>query len=249
VSASESRKDRMREELAAHLVASFAEERGRLGDDREAAERAIHRLGEPGALTRSLQDSVPWLERVLYTRLLPDHLLAWRRRRRDETVRRHAIRITSAMTAVLAAADLIVLPLAVAMEGYSGRPMEGRMAFAGATAQLIVAAAGTFVFSFLWEAMVRALQGESSGRNRYWPALVAGLSSLVVVVLMLAFFLIANALAPHGQILRRTDWLVVLLVVLPQALIAPVSLFLAARHTISRRCLRSTTYCLICSET
>ena len=48
VSASESRKDQIREELAAHLEASFAEERGHLGDDREAAEHAIRRLGEPG---------------------------------------------------------------------------------------------------------------------------------------------------------------------------------------------------------
>jgi len=39
VSASESRKDRMREELAAHLVASFAEECGRPGDDRGQARR------------------------------------------------------------------------------------------------------------------------------------------------------------------------------------------------------------------
>jgi MFS family permease len=233
VSASDSRKDRMREELAAHLVASFAEERGRLGDDREAAERALHRLGEPGALTRSLQDSVPWLERVFYTRLLPHRLETWRRRRRDETLRRYAIRMTSLMIALLAAGDLIVLPLAVAVEG--GRPMQGREALAGATAQLVVAAAATFVFSFLVEAMVRALQGESSGRNRYRAALVAGLSTLVVVVLMLAFFLIATALAPHNTNFRRTDWPVVLRWVLPQALLAPVALFLCARDTISRR--------------
>jgi hypothetical protein len=117
----------------------------------------------------------------------------------------------------------------------SGRPTEGRVAFAGATAQLVVGAAGTFVFSFLGEAMVRALQGEPSGRDRYRTALIAGLSSLVVVVLMLAFALIATVLAPHDQFFRRTDWLVFLLVVLPLALIAPVSLFLCARDTISRR--------------
>ncbi len=229
VSASESRKDRIREELAAHLEASFAEERGHLGDDREAAEHAIRRLGEPGALTRSLQDSVPWLERVLYTRLLPDHRLeTWGRRRRDETVRHYAIRITSRMTALIAVADLIVLPVGAAMRG---RPMDGRVAFAWGTAQLVFIAAGTFVFPFLWEAMVRALKGESSGRDRYRPALVAGLSSLVVVVLTLAFVLIVTALAPHGQVFRRSDWLVIL----PMALIAPVSLFLGARDTISWR--------------
>jgi hypothetical protein len=69
------------------------------------------------------------------------------------------------------------------------------------------------------------------GRDRYWPALVAGLSSLVVVVLTLAFVLIVTALAPHGQVFRRSAWLVVL----PMALIAPVSSFLGARDTISWR--------------
>ena len=37
VCASRFRKDRMREELAAHLVARFEEERARCGDEREAA--------------------------------------------------------------------------------------------------------------------------------------------------------------------------------------------------------------------
>jgi hypothetical protein len=69
VRAVESRKDRMGEELSAHLAASFEDERARLGDDRAAAERAIQRLGEVSELTRSLQDAVPWLERVLYTPL------------------------------------------------------------------------------------------------------------------------------------------------------------------------------------
>ena len=61
----------MREELSAHLAGRFEEERGRLGDDVAAAERAIERLGEVSELTRSLQDSVPWLERVLCTPLPP----------------------------------------------------------------------------------------------------------------------------------------------------------------------------------
>jgi hypothetical protein len=69
------------------------------------------------------------------------------------------------------------------------------------------------------------------GRDRYRPALVAGPSSLVVVVLTPAFVLIVPVLAPHGQVSRRSDWLVVL----PMALIAPVSSFLGARDTISWR--------------
>jgi hypothetical protein len=224
--ASESRKDRMREELFAHLEASFEEERGHLGDDGAAAERAIQRLGEPAALTRGLQDSVPWLERVLYTRLIPRHRLeTWGRRRRDEALLHYAIRITTWMTTIIAVEDLIFLPIIRT----HGRPADWPVAIAWITAQLMLIAAGTFVFPFLWEAMVRALQSGSS--QRYRPALVAALSSLVVVALILTFVLIVTVMAPHGQVFRRADWLVVL----PMALIAPIAVYLGARDTISWR--------------
>ena len=65
-------------------------------------------------MTRSLQDSVPWLgARPLYPPTpgsSPPE--TWGRRRRDEeTLRHYAIRITSRMTAFIAVADLIVLPV------------------------------------------------------------------------------------------------------------------------------------------
>jgi hypothetical protein len=225
--ASESRKDRMREELFAHLAASFEEERGRLGDDGAAAERAIQRLGEADALTRSLQDSVPWFERVLCTRLIPYHRLEiWFRRRRDETVSRYAIRITTCMMAVIVGLDLIVIPAGAATRG---RLMDGRVVLAWGTAQLLLIAAGTFVFPFLWEAMVRALQSGSSRRHR--AAQVAALSSLFVTTLILGFVLIVTVGSPHGQVFRRADWLLVLVF----ALIAPVPLILGARDTIAWR--------------
>jgi hypothetical protein len=219
----------MREELFAHLEASFEEERAHLGDDRAASERAILRLGEAGALTRSLQDSVPWLERVLFTRLTPDYHFENRgRRRRDETVLRYAIRITTWMTAVIAVADFFVLLVSAAT---SDRPMDWRMAFTWITAQLAFIGAGTFLFPFLWEAMVRALQGGSSRRYGCRPALVAALSSLVVIALTLAFVLIVTVMSPYGQVFRRSDWPVVLVM----ALYGPVMLILGAPDTISWR--------------
>jgi hypothetical protein len=59
------RKDRMREELLAHLTASYEEEFARLGDENAARAEAIRRFGEPAALTAELQASVPlkgWVE-------------------------------------------------------------------------------------------------------------------------------------------------------------------------------------------
>jgi hypothetical protein len=225
--ASEARKDRMREELAAHLAAGFEEERARLGDEGAAAEAAIRRLGEAGLLTRSLQESVPWLERVLYARLLPHHRFeAWGRRRRDETLPRYAARITIWMTALIAAADLIGLPAIAAVQA---RPMDWRVTLAWATAQLVVLAVGTFVTPFLCEGMARALQGGSS--RRYQAVLFAALSSVEVMALVLGFVLIVSVGSPHGQIFRQSDWLVLLVM----ALIAPILLILAARDTISWR--------------
>jgi hypothetical protein len=122
--------------------------------------------------------------------------------------------------------DLIILPFGPATRG---RPTDWRVVFAWATAQLVLIAMGTFVFPFLWEAMIRALQVGSS--RRYRPALVAAASSLFVIALTLVFVLIVTVMAPHGQVFRRADWLVVL----PIALIAPIAVFLGARDTISWR--------------
>jgi hypothetical protein len=225
--ASESRKNRVREELVAHLEASFAEERGHLGDDRAAAERAIRRLGEAGALTRSLQDSVPWLDRVFYTRLIPHHRLeTWWRRRRDETLLRYAIRVTIVMTALIAAGDLIGVMAAVVERT---RPIDWRVVLVWGPATLVVSAVGAFICPFLCEGMIRALQ---NGPSRWYrPALVAALSSLMVMVLVLGFVVIVSVGAPHGQVFQRSDWLRVL----PMALLAPIFFVFAARDTISWR--------------
>src|SRR5262249_11480334 len=59
-------KMRMRQELLAHLTASYEEEKARLGDDRAAVEAAVRRFGDPKEITRDLQASVPFLERTLW---------------------------------------------------------------------------------------------------------------------------------------------------------------------------------------
>ena len=115
VCASESRKDRMREELFAHLATSFEEELIHLGEESAAAERAVNRLGEAGELTRNLQDSVPWIERVMYTRLVPtSRLETYWRRRQDESLTRYATRTMFWMTASVAGADLVGVMVAAA---------------------------------------------------------------------------------------------------------------------------------------
>jgi hypothetical protein len=66
-----SRKLRMRRELLAHLREALDEERRRHpGDEAAAIEEARRRLGEAGELTKSLQKTVPLLERLLMANLL-----------------------------------------------------------------------------------------------------------------------------------------------------------------------------------
>jgi len=226
--ASEARKDRMREELAAHLMASFEEERAHLGDDRAAAERAIRRLGEAGELTRNLRGSVPWPERILFMPLHSQGFLGgWEGafpRRADETLLHFAVRITAWMTGMIAGADLVGVLASLPVQH---RPTDWPVVLVWAAATLVVIAAGTFFSILLCEAMARALQSGSARRT----ALHAALSSLMVMALISAFVRIVAIGAPHGQVFRQSDWLGPLVL----ALVAPMIVILGARDTISRR--------------
>jgi hypothetical protein len=59
VRASFRRKQKMREELMAHVSGVFEEELAKLGDERLALERTAQRFGEPAELTLELQAAVP----------------------------------------------------------------------------------------------------------------------------------------------------------------------------------------------
>jgi hypothetical protein len=67
VQAMASRKQRMREELLAHVTAVFEEEEAKPADDRLALERTAERFGNPVELTGRLQESVPASDRRLRT--------------------------------------------------------------------------------------------------------------------------------------------------------------------------------------
>jgi hypothetical protein len=61
------RKMKMRQELLAHLTSAYEEALSRLGNEDSAREEAVRRFGNPTDLTRELQASVPFYERVLFT--------------------------------------------------------------------------------------------------------------------------------------------------------------------------------------
>lgn len=102
--ASEARKDRIREELYAHLCAAYEEELASGADEPAAAaeagaaRRACERLGDPRELCAALQAAVPIVEAALFTRvpILARLEEAARRRferRRGESVAQWAARV------------------------------------------------------------------------------------------------------------------------------------------------------------
>ncbi|MCC6698722.1 MAG: hypothetical protein IT365_24065 [Candidatus Hydrogenedentes bacterium] len=69
IRASVLRKNKMREELLAHLSSAYEEERAASNTGEEALVRAKQRLGDPDALRAELQSAVPWYERIGHTRV------------------------------------------------------------------------------------------------------------------------------------------------------------------------------------
>jgi predicted membrane protein len=59
VRASAGRKQKMREELLAHVIGVFEEEAAKLGDEQAAVERTALRFGNPAEVTSQLQEAVP----------------------------------------------------------------------------------------------------------------------------------------------------------------------------------------------
>jgi hypothetical protein len=65
VRVSNSHRRKFREELLAHVVGVFEEERARFDDDQAALERTALRFGNPAEVTSQLQESVPAGDRIV----------------------------------------------------------------------------------------------------------------------------------------------------------------------------------------
>jgi uncharacterized membrane protein len=75
VRALQSRKLRMRHELLAHLQSAFDEESAYGSSEAMSIRQAVARLGNPTELTKELQRTVPWAERVLLARIPVSHTI------------------------------------------------------------------------------------------------------------------------------------------------------------------------------
>jgi len=119
------RKNKMRQELLAHL-SERAHMAARDGlDEREAYDLAVEQLGDPAALRRELQETVPVIERLMYLRLpwaeIADH---WFDKADGESTLGFTLRRT-AYTSLFVGITLVVFLTAFELLRWAGILPEG----------------------------------------------------------------------------------------------------------------------------
>jgi hypothetical protein len=192
----------MREELLAHLTSIYEEELASRSDPAVARAEALRRFGDPAALTRALQDSVPALERILHT---PIPGLNWmsaiqrlNARRPGESDSHYAMRSAVWQGIVLTSAAVPFGLIRIAGSGWAlGSSELGVMAGC-----LVALAVINSAFLYLVAGMARAVRGDltPSALVRpagYWAGAVAvGLASATVSVRLLL-----GKENPHSRVL------------------------------------------------
>lgn len=168
VVAAEPRKNRMREELLGHLTNLYEQELQRSNNEDRATAAALSRFGNPAELTRDLQQTVPQVERLLWTRL---PFRDWTNRRAGESVEQHLWRVVRwqivYMTTFILLLSLFCVSLKFVRKPRVDEPFVGPLlAFMGSV--IVVYAIVVTVFPFACELLRRQLAGwqATSGRAR-----------------------------------------------------------------------------------
>jgi hypothetical protein len=222
------RKDRMREELLAHLTATYEEELARDDDPKAALDRAVVRFGKPNEVRRELQESVPAAERILHSRLpLPSPVERWDAKWLTESPGWYAFRVAVAAFVVLILMGTLT-PILLTAAGRAHAPLPELLRF-GLSVEG-VAAVWPFFFLLCWGKFRDAVCGSPSKRARILRA--AGWAALMIPV-TLACGAGVYALAPrrllHFQLTGRSLMFVAIYTLLTPLLVTFFGL-LAARE-------------------
>ena len=214
--ASPLRKDRMREELLAHLTRLYEEELARTGDPQLATTDAIGRFGDAGSLTCELQASVPRLERWAYFSVPVGGPL---RRRRGESPIRYVLR-SNGWGLLFGVAGYALLAPGVAVLS-SLRPYRIDQPTIGRLAVFFAAVAGLQVATMIIEALLsegirRELESRAAAttaverRVATWSIVgYAVLSSAVLGAAFAGLMLLIEALLPFPLITRAQFWWII----------------------------------------
>ena len=206
------RKDRMREELLAHLTGVFEEELERLGDEGGAAREAIRRFGGAQDVSQELQAAVPRVEQLLHANLPGlgqlDHVFA---PRVGESRRRLAWRMAAWQT--LAGTAMVASVVAVAAIVREDQLLPRLVTFA-AGAVLLFCGGHVLLSAVLAPEMSRAMDRVSAD-PRAWLGLAGWcvLSGIVVAMLGLGGAGLINWYG-SAAVFRPDQWWILLLVAL-----------------------------------
>jgi hypothetical protein len=184
------RKRRMREELLAHVSAVFAQERAKVGDDAAALARTAARFGDAQELSRDLQQSVPWIDRMARLAGPPFWL-----RRPGESRGRFAVRQCLQLGIFLSWAGIggslllygLLFLVSASIRQSLLQVRDLALVLTGAGIGLVALILIASVVIFLVHGMIHALYGP---RGRSWPLilLLGGVMSLINVSIPLALF-------------------------------------------------------------
>ena len=203
------RKDRMRAELLAHLTDIYEEELARLDNDRAAVEQAIRRFGEPEQLRRQLQDSVPFLERVLFV----EFKRGWLGRRETETALQHELRMMRTGLVFVVVFDVS----AVTVRSMMGSSVDTG-GIVGFTAGVLPnMACLCILLTLLNDGMRKAIcRGFAASRSLLRAVVYGVLSSVVVVLSGVGFALSINSKEGYAMLkLSHLPWLIAVALLTP----------------------------------
>lgn len=181
------RKLRMREELLAHLTGMYERELAALGDEALARHTAVAKFGDPSELTRELEATATWRDRVDY-RL--DRWFGWRP---TESAARYTGRV-----AVLICLVCLPLLLGAVAAAYSDDPADrsGRVAAALVrvwASMVLFSALGVFLLGTLYFKLRDSLHG-AFGRRRSVLRVAGYMAGIYVVAHVLCVGVIALSL-------------------------------------------------------
>jgi hypothetical protein len=211
VRASQSRKQKMRLELLAHVSAVFEEQYAQLNDEASARQCTEQRFGNPAELTEQLQSSIPMRDRVVG---FLDELFSFPP---HESTLRRAIRhgmVVCLMALAAGSGALLGALLLVA------RVRQPHVFAVAATGVLALAVVGS-VLMVLGHAMCAALYAES-GRSRGRALLIAAASGFLVPLVTFVLCLVWSGHAWSSLV--DALWLLP-----PAALLTPIAVMLIAR--------------------